>query len=60
MAKAAEAVRQRLDLVTLRTRGRDALDFHTLSVDAIRDALAIAFEAGWNAGYETKATLAQR
>lgn len=50
MAAAAEEVRKRLGLETLETRNRDALDFHSLSVASIRDAVAIAFEAGFAAG----------
>ena len=48
---AVEAIKKRLDIETLETRNRDALDFHEVSVAAIRDAIEIAFEAGWNAGY---------
>lgn len=52
MAAAAEAIRQRLGLETLADRKRDALDFHDLSVASIRDAIEIAFSAGWDAGFE--------
>ena len=52
MAAAAEAVRQRLGLETLEDRKRDALDFHDISVAAIRDVIDIAFTAGWDAGFE--------
>jgi hypothetical protein len=47
---AAEAVRNRLGLETLEDRKRDALDFHNISVASIRDAIALAFEAGFAAG----------
>ena len=50
MAAAVEAVRNRLGLETLEDRKRDALDFHDISVAGIRDAIAIAFEAGFAAG----------
>jgi hypothetical protein len=50
MAAATEAVRQRLGLTTLQDRGRDALDFHDIPVASIRDIIAIAFEAGFEAG----------
>lgn len=46
---AAEAVRKELGLETLQTRGRDALDFHSLSVASIRAAIEIAFNAGLDA-----------
>ena len=52
MAAAAEAIRQRLGLETLADRKRDALDFHDISVAAIRDVIDIAFSAGWDAGFE--------
>ncbi len=52
MAAAAEAIRQRLGLETLEDRKRDALDFHDISVAAIRDVIEIAFTAGWDAGLE--------
>ena len=52
MAAAAEAVRKRLGLETLADRKRDALDFHDISVAAIRDVIDIAFTAGWDAGFE--------
>ncbi len=50
MAAAAEEVRKRLGLETLEDRKRDALDFHEISVASIRDAIALAFEAGFAAG----------
>ena len=52
MAAAAEAIRQRLGLETLEDRKRDALDFHDISVAAIRDVIDITFTAGWDAGFE--------
>ena len=52
MAEAAEAIRRRLGLETLADRKRDALDFHDIHVAAIRDAIRIAFEAGWDSGFE--------
>ena len=52
MASAAKAVRERLGLETLTDRKRDALDFHDISVAAIRDVIDIAFTAGWDAGFE--------
>ena len=52
MAAAAEAVRERLGLETLADRKRDALDFHDISVAAIRDVIDIAFTAGWDAGFD--------
>ncbi len=52
MAAAAEAIRERLGLETLADRKRDALDFHDISVAAIRDVIDIAFTAGWDAGFE--------
>ena len=38
--------RQILHIPTLATRGRDALDFHELSVHQIKRALEAAYEAG--------------
>ncbi|MCA9287806.1 MAG: hypothetical protein KDA05_04430 [Phycisphaerales bacterium] len=57
MAAAAEAIRQRLGLETLADRKRDALDFHDISVAAIREVIEIAFDAGWNAGFEAGSLL---
>jgi len=57
MAAAAEAVRNRLALETLADRKRDALDFHNISVASIRDAIALAFEAGYDAGFDAAETL---
>jgi hypothetical protein len=48
--QAAEKVRERLGLETLATRSSDRLDFHTLSVASIRQAVQIAFEVGYVAG----------
>ena len=55
IAAVSEAVRQRLGLETLETRRRDALYFHDLSVDTIRDIIAMAFDAGFAAGSGTPA-----
>ena len=49
LAQAGEAVRRYLDIPTLQTRGRDALDFHEISVASIRDVIEIAFRAGYQA-----------
>jgi|GEM_PF-2088854 len=49
MATAAEQVRKALGLETLEDRKRDALDFHSISVASIREAIRIAFEAGYAA-----------
>lgn len=38
--------REHLGLKTLATRGRDALDFHELSVASIKSALTAAYNAG--------------
>lgn len=38
--------KQHLTIPTLATRKADALDFHTVSVWAVKDALLAAFEAG--------------
>lgn len=37
-------------LETLETRGRDALDFHEIPVQAIRDLVRHAFESGYGNG----------
>ena len=42
----SEKVRQRLGLETLATRNRDSLDFHDISVSAIKDVINMVFEAG--------------
>lgn len=44
--KISEKVRQRLGLETLATRNRDSLDFHDISVSAIKDVISMVFEAG--------------
>ncbi len=44
---------QRLQLETLETRGRDALDFHEIPVSAIRDVVRHAFERGYRSGLHT-------
>lgn len=59
LAAAAEAVRKRLGLETLETRNRDALDFHEHSAAGIRDAIALAFEAGYAAGLDAARTIAK-
>ena len=46
--KLAEIARTHLGVETLETRNRDALDFHDLSVAALRDALLAAYQAGAN------------
>ena len=46
--KITEIARTHLGVETLETRNRDALDFHDLSVAAIRDALLAAYQAGAN------------
>lgn len=38
--------REALGIETLETRGRDALDFHDLSVAGLKNALERAYEAG--------------
>ena len=42
-------VRQRTDIRTLRTRGRDSLDFHDVSIWALLDMLQSAYDAGFEA-----------
>ena len=42
--------RQRTDIRTLRTRGRDSLDFHDVSVWALLDMMQSAYDAGFEAG----------
>jgi hypothetical protein len=41
-----EKAKKRLGIQTLETRNRDSLDFHDVSVDAIREIIKTAFEAG--------------
>jgi hypothetical protein len=45
-------VRQRSDIRTLRTRGRDSLDFHDVSVWALLDMMHSAYDEGVKAGIE--------
>ena len=42
--------RKRTDIRTLRTRGRDSLDFHDVSVWALLDMMQSAYDAGFEAG----------
>jgi hypothetical protein len=42
----AEIARLHLRIATLEVRGRDALDFHSVSVLSVVDALRAAYEAG--------------
>ena len=48
-----------LFVATLETRSSDSLDFHDLSVWAIKTALQAAFEAGCNAAAAHTATAPQ-
>lgn len=48
--------RQTLDLETLDTRKRDALDFHDIAVWSIKEALEQAYEAGRQAARPRQAT----
>ncbi|MBX3322439.1 MAG: hypothetical protein KF757_05560 [Phycisphaeraceae bacterium] len=48
--------REVLDLETLESRNADRLDFHDLSVCAIKDALERAYEAGRKAAPPTRIT----
>ncbi len=41
-----EIARHHLDIPTLETRKGDSLDFHTVTVMGVRDALKAAFDAG--------------
>jgi len=41
--------RKRSDIRTLRTRGRDSLDFHDVSVWALLDMMQSAYNAGFEA-----------
>lgn len=50
----AEIARRALGIQTLEARGRDHLDFHSLAVWDIRDALGRAYEAGRQAGPPTR------
>ena len=42
--------RKRTDIRTLRTRRRDSLDFHDVSVWALLDMMQSAYDAGFEAG----------
>ncbi len=44
--------RERTDIRTLRTRRRDSLDFHDVSVWALLDMMQSAYDAGFKAGVE--------
>ena len=63
--KANEAVLEKiaqdvLKLQTLERRFNGLLDSHTLSVGEIKDALAVAYEAGATAGRNYEISLQQR
>ncbi len=45
-----QIARRRCDIKTLRTRGRDSLDFHDVSVWALVDMMQAAYNAGFEAG----------
>ena len=47
--KLTQIAQEHLDIATLEQRGRDALDFHEVSVWSLKDALMCAFEAGKSA-----------
>lgn len=47
-----EIARRHLKIETLQERKSDSLDFHTLSVWALREALVVAYEAGKSAGID--------
>lgn len=49
-----------LFIATLETRNSDSLDFHDVSVWAIKTALQAAFEAGRNAAANTSQTQAKK
>jgi hypothetical protein len=49
--------RERTDIRTLRTRGRDSLDFHDVSVCALLDMMQSAYDAGLKAGAEKRKNL---
>jgi hypothetical protein len=49
--------RERTDIRTLRTRGRDSLDFHDVSVWALLDMMQSAYDAGLKAGAEKRKNL---
>lgn len=48
----ARIARTKLGIETLAPQGSDRLDFHEVSVDALRDALRDALEAAYRAGIE--------
>jgi hypothetical protein len=50
----AEIARQHLRIETLETRKRDYLDFHDLSVWAVRTAFFAAYELGFQDGLKAK------
>lgn len=45
---------QRCDIRTLRTRGRDSLDFHDVSVWALLDMMQSAYDAGYKDAQEAE------
>jgi hypothetical protein len=49
----ARIAHEALHMETLETRNRDALDFHTLAVWRVREALCRAFTAGAAEGQNT-------
>lgn len=51
-----EIARRVLGIENLDTRNRDALDFHTLAVWSVREALLAAYDAGRRAGRKTHGT----
>jgi hypothetical protein len=46
--------RKRSDIRTLRTRGRDSLDFHDVSVWALLDLMQAAYDTGFEAGKKAR------
>jgi hypothetical protein len=48
--------RKRSDIRTLRTRGRDCLDFHDVSVWALLDMMQAAYDTGFEAGKKASRT----
>ena len=48
--------RKRSDIRTLRTRGRDCLDFHDVSVWALLDMMQAAYDTGFEAGKKARRT----
>ncbi len=59
----AQIAAEELHIETLEVRGRDALDFHDVSVEAVHTALDRAFQAGVREGMQlarrTKPTITQ-